>query len=128
MAPRVCHYGPITAIILITLITCSASYGAYQLWCLPAHVVYYFRTVHFVTMYTWLILIAKNFIQAMYTTGFVPANWSPVSCVLFSYYGNYRNRTINWMKSFYNIVTLVSRGRYHDRITALSVVGMSLIM
>ena len=78
MAPKVCHYGPLTAIILITLISCSASYSAYQLWSLPAHVVYYFRAVHFTTMYTWLILIAKNFIQAIYTTGYVPAGWSPV--------------------------------------------------
>ena len=81
MAPRVCHYGPLTAIILITLITCSASYSACQLWSLPAHVVHYFRAVHFITMYTWLILIAKNFIQAMYTTGFVPAQWRPVSYI-----------------------------------------------
>lgn len=82
MAPRVCHYGPLTAIVLITMITCSGSYSAYQLWSLPAHVVYYFRAVHFVTMYTWVILIAKNFIQAMYTTGYVPAQWSPVSCII----------------------------------------------
>ena len=82
MAPRVCHYGPLTAIVLITLITCSGSYSAYQLWSLPAHVVYYFRAVHFVTMYTWVILITKNFIQAMYTVGYVPAQWSPVSCII----------------------------------------------
>ena len=82
MAPRVCHYGPVTAIVLITLITCSGSYSAYQLWSLPAHVVYYFRAVHFVTMYTWVILITKNFIQAMYTTGYVAAQWSPVSYII----------------------------------------------
>jgi len=79
MVARVCHYGPVTAIVLITLITCSATYAAYQLWSLPPHVVYYFRTFHFITMYTWIILIMKNFFQAIYTLGYVPRAWGPVS-------------------------------------------------
>ncbi|XP_065910102.1 palmitoyltransferase ZDHHC6-like isoform X2 [Dysidea avara] len=79
MVVRVCHYGPVTAIVLITLITCSATYSAYQLWSLPAHVVYFFRTIHFVTMYTWIILIVKNFLQAIYTMGYVPHGWAPAN-------------------------------------------------
>ena len=75
---RACHWGPITAISIISVVTVTSTYSAVQLWALP-HVVMCRWPWGFVAMYSWLFLIFKNFVQAMRGPGYVPIGWKPVS-------------------------------------------------
>ena len=76
--PRVFHWGPLTALTIITVVTISSTYSALQLWGLPPSRVKYFRLPNFVFMYVWLVLILKNFYQALKGPGYVPLEWNPV--------------------------------------------------
>ena len=61
LARRSCHWGPIIALSLVTIVTTSSTYCLFQLSVLPKVVV--FKTVHNVVCYTWIALILKNFFQ-----------------------------------------------------------------
>lgn len=74
----VVHWGPLTALTIIFLVTFTGIYGSLQLWSLPPSVVRYFRLTHFILMYIWPILILKNFYQALKGPGYVPLGWKPV--------------------------------------------------
>ena len=76
--PGVFHWGPLTALTIITVVTISSTYSALQLWGLPPSRVKYFRLPNFVFMYVWLVLILKNFYQALKGPGYVPLEWKPV--------------------------------------------------
>ena len=76
--PGVFHWGPLTALTIITVVTVSSTYSALQLWGLPPSRVRYFRLPNFVFMYVWLVLILKNFYQALKGPGYVPLEWKPV--------------------------------------------------
>lgn len=74
--PGVFHWGPLTALTIISIVTVTATYCALELWSLPT--VTYFRLPNFLFMYVWLILILKNFYQALQTPGYVEYGWKPV--------------------------------------------------
>ena len=76
--PGVLHWGPLTALTIITVVTVTSTYSALQLWGLPPSRVRYFRLPNFVFMYVWLVLILKNFYQALKGPGYVPLEWKPV--------------------------------------------------
>ena len=78
---RVCHWGPLIAIGIISVVSLSSTYCAYQLWSLPRSIVKYFRGVHFVLMYSWLVPIFVNFFIAMRGPTCAPFGWKPVSDV-----------------------------------------------
>ena len=80
--PGVCHWGPLIAIGIISVVSLSSTYCAYELWSLPRSTVKYFRAVHFVLMYSWLVPIFVNFYLAMKGPKYVPFGWKPVSVVL----------------------------------------------
>ena len=61
LARRSCHWGPIIALSLVTIVTTSSTYCLFQLSVLPKVVV--FKTIHNVVCYTWIALILKNFFQ-----------------------------------------------------------------
>ena len=74
--PGVLHWGPLTALFIIAVVTVTSTYSALQLWALPT--VKYFRLYNFVLMYVWLYLILKNFYQALQSPGYVEIGWKPV--------------------------------------------------
>lgn len=76
--PGVLHWGPLTALTIIAVITVASTYTALQLWGLPPSRVKYFRLPNFIFMYVWLFLILKNFYQALRGPGYVPLAWKPV--------------------------------------------------
>ena len=61
LARRSCHWGPIIALSLVTIVTSSSTYCLFQLSVLPNVVV--FKSVHNVVCYSWIALILKNFFQ-----------------------------------------------------------------
>ena len=61
LARRSCHWGPIIALSLVTIVTASSTYCLFQLAVLPKVVV--LKTFHNVICYTWIVLILKNFFQ-----------------------------------------------------------------
>lgn len=81
--PGVCHWGPLIAISIISVVSLSSTYCAYELWSLPRSVIKFFRGTHFVLMYSWLIPIFVNFYFALKGPRYVPFGWKPVSKLLF---------------------------------------------
>jgi len=77
--PGVCHWGPLVALTIITVVSLTSTYSALQLWSLPPSIVVYFRGTQFVLMYLWLGPIFWNFYKAMYTPSHAPLKWHPVS-------------------------------------------------
>ena len=61
LARRSCHWGPIIALSLVTIVTSSSTYCLFQLSVLPNVVV--FKSVHNIVCYSWIALILKNFFQ-----------------------------------------------------------------
>ena len=61
LARRSCHWGPIIALSLVTIVTTSSTYCLFQLSVLPNVVV--FKSVHNIVCYSWIALILKNFFQ-----------------------------------------------------------------
>ncbi len=83
--PGVLHWGPLSALTIILVVTITATYSALQLWSLPT--VKYFKLPNFILMYVWLFLILKNFYQALQSPGYVEYGWKPVSdCWLFHFW------------------------------------------
>lgn len=74
---QLCHWGPIIALSLISLVTVSVSYSAIQLYGLPT--VKYIKTTNFVVMYSELAWILYVYYRALKGPGYVPHNWTPVS-------------------------------------------------
>jgi len=74
LARRSCHWGPIIALSLVTIVTTSSTYCLFQLSVLPNVVV--FKSVHNVICYSWIALILKNFFQ-------VCAYFLSILCVFF---------------------------------------------
>ena len=61
LARRSCHWGPIIALSLVTIVTSSSTYCLFQLSVLPNVVV--FKSVHNIVCYSWIALILKSFFQ-----------------------------------------------------------------
>lgn len=73
---QLCHWGPMVALSLISLVIISATYSSIQLYGLPT--VRYFKTMNFFTMYAMSFIILYVYFKAFSGPGFVPLNWKPV--------------------------------------------------
>ena len=78
---RLCHWGPIAALTIITFLFCVSTL-TFIIWCPPTDTV---AIVHSFIFMFWVISIFRNFFKAMYLgPGHVPFRWKPVSSSKFS--------------------------------------------
>ena len=121
---QLCHWGPIVALTLISIVIVSANYCSLQLWALPA--VVYFRLPHYVLVWAESVWILYQYFHAMRGPGFVPEGWRPVrgrsnrgewslliTCI----------RRASLMSSICSTVRSAAATRHHAHTTAVNVAG-----
>lgn len=74
---RVCSWGPLLALSLISIVMISATYSSVQLYGLPRYK--YIKIINFFVMYPECFWILYVYMNAMRGPGFVPKGWTPVS-------------------------------------------------
>lgn len=81
---RICHWGPIIAISVITVCSSMAVIDS-VLWYWPLDTPG--GSINFIMLINWTVLILYNYFNAMFVgPGYVPIGWKPVRklCIFFS--------------------------------------------